>query len=327
MLRRFFLLDRPLLSLLADGEFHSGMEMGESLGLTRAAIWKRLQKLKAQGVLLEQVRGRGYRLLHGIDLLDTTAILSRLSTPLTLELADELASTNDRGLELVREGCINSLVEPVVILAERQTAGRGRLGRHWQSPMGHNLYLTLVWPFAAGVRLQGLSLVVGLVLAEILAGSGLSQVGLKWPNDIHVRRRKLGGILVELAGNLETNPVAVIGIGINGWLGEALTRKLDQPATDWLTETGVPLERNRLAAALIAGLQQALPQFARQGFVAFRERWQGFDLCAGQQLWLINGNDRRAVLAEGVDEEGGLVVMDSGRRKVVHGGEVSIRWQ
>lgn len=317
------MLDRALLSLLADGEFHSGVALGQALGLTRAAVWKRLQGLKALGIEPEQVRGRGYRLRHGLRLLDRAAIEADLTPAMALEVHDEITSTNDRGLTLARDAC----AQPVAVLAERQSAGRGRLGRHWESPLGHNLYLTLVWPFAAGAQLQGLSLVVGLVLAETLAQLGLAGVGIKWPNDIHVRRRKLGGILVELAGDLEARPIAVIGLGVNGWLGDELASRIDQLATDWLTETGQTLDRNRLAAALLAGLQQALPLFARQGFAAFHERWQAYDLCAGQSLWLLQGGARTQVTALGVADDGSLKVADAGGERRVYGGEVSIRWQ
>ena len=317
------MLDRALLSLLADGEFHSGVALGQALGLTRAAVWKRLQGLKALGIEPEQVRGRGYRLRHGLRLLDQTSIESALSRAMTLEVHDDLTSTNDRGLELARTAC----VQPAAILAERQSAGRGRLGRQWESPLGHNLYLTLVWPFAAGAQLQGLSLVVGLVLAETLAQLGLDGVGIKWPNDIHVRRRKLGGILVELAGDLESRPIAVIGMGVNGWLGDELAGRIGQPVTDWLTETGQVLDRNRLAAALLAGLQQALPLFAQQGFAAFHARWQAYDLCAGQSLWLLQGNARTQVTALGVADDGSLRVQGAAGEQRVYGGEVSIRWQ
>lgn len=317
------MLDRDLLALLADGELHSGVALGQALGLTRAAVWKRLQQLKSLGVELEQVRGRGYRLRHGLRLLEQPVIAALLDAPLALEVHDELASTNDRGLELAR----SAAVQPVAILAERQSAGRGRLGRRWESPLGHNLYLTLVWPFTAGVQLQGLSLVVGLVLAETLTQLGLRDAGIKWPNDLHVRRRKLGGILLELSGDLEARPIAVIGVGVNGWLGDELAGRIDQPATDWLTEVGQPLDRNRLAGLLLHGLQQALPLFAASGFAAFRARWQAFDLCAGQSLWLVQGQARRQVRALGVADDGALRVEHDQQEQSVYGGEVSIRWQ
>src|SRR5690606_32147460 len=137
--------------------------------------------------------------------------------------------------------------------------------------------------------------------------------------DIHVRRRKLGGILVELAGDLESRPIAVIGVGVNGWLGDELAGRIGQPVTDWLTETGQVLDRNHLAAALLAGLQQALPLFARQGFAAFHARWQAYDLCAGQSLWLLRGGERTQVTALGVADDGSLRVADAEGEKRVYG--------
>lgn len=318
------MLDKVLLQLLADGEFHSGEHLGQALGISRAAIWKRLQKLKAQGLDFEQVRGRGYRLRQGLSLLDEAALRAELRQPLALEIYDELSSTNDRGLDCARH---NNSVDALAILAERQTAGRGRLGRCWQSPLGQNLYVTLVWPFAGGVQLAGLSLVVGLVLAETLSANGLVGAGVKWPNDIHVKRRKLAGILVELAGNLELSPVAVIGIGVNGQLSEAALGAIDQPATDWVTETGMAMDRSRVAGQLLANLQTALAVFAAQGFSTFEARWNHYDICRGQALWLHRQGKKQAVEALGVGDDGSLRVLRDGQEEWLHGGEVSIRWQ
>lgn len=255
--------------------------------------------------------------------LDKQRIASCMETPIPLFVYDETSSTNDIALQMAREG----QREPLAVLAEFQTCGRGRLGRQWQASKGHNLVLSLLWPFRAGVSLNGLSLVIGTLLVEELTRLGLQGAGMKWPNDIYVDSQKLCGILVELEGDLQHNPVAIIGIGVNGWLGEAASRSVDQPVTDWWSQTGNGLDRNTLAAHLLSALARALPLFSREGIAAFRKRWMQYDLCVGHELWLLQGGSRQAVTATGLADDGGLLVAADGREWCVYGGEVSIRWQ
>lgn len=253
--------------------------------------------------------------------LDARNISAALRDAMELEVHDALTSTNDRALELVRAGRRS----PLAILAETQTAGRGRQGRHWQSPQGQAFCLTLLWPFAGAVRLEGLSLVAGAVLAEVIGQQGLAGVRIKWPNDLYVGGRKLGGVLVELAGNLMENPVAVIGIGINARLGDEAKKVIDQPVTDWVAETGGAPDRNRLAAGILNELAKALPVFATGGFAPFRARWLAHDLCIGHGILLRQDARWQQVSAIGVADDGSLVVRDGERSWQVHGGEVSVR--
>lgn len=315
-------VDGQLLDLLSDGSFHSGEALGAALGVSRAAVWRRLKKLKKAGLSIETVPGRGYRLAAAIQPLDVEKIVACLKVPMDVQVFRQVKSTNDLGLQRAKE----ALRSPVALLAEQQTAGRGRLGRQWQSPLGHNIYLTLVWPFEAGTDLKGMSLVVGLCLAQVLQDMGLPSAGLKWPNDVLVGQHKLAGVLIELAGNLELNPVAVIGIGINGWLGAHERQMIGQPATDWLSETGQPLARNQCVARLLNALAQALPRFSANGFAAFLQDWQQLDVCAGKPIELVRGEQRLFAVARGVDADGGLIIETERGIERVYGGEVSVRW-
>lgn len=314
--------DQALLQLLSDGAFHSGDALGAQLGISRAAVWKRLKKLESQGVNLERRKGQGYRLAAQVITLDKQAILLQLGQSLDVRCLDRVESTNDIGLGLAKEG----LSRPVAITAEQQLAGRGRLGRQWQSPYGHNVYLTLVWPFEAGTDLKGLSLVVGLALANTLNAMGLNSVGLKWPNDVLVGRHKLAGVLIELSGNLELNPTAIIGIGINGWLGPREREQITQPVTDWLTEMEVPFDRNELVGKLLRELMQLLPVFAQQGFAPFKQAWLDWDVCFNRSVNLVRASQQCAAIAKGVNEDGGLLVETDKGLEVVYGGEVSVKW-
>lgn len=318
-------MDSDLITLLADGEFHSGQQLGEQLGVSRAAVWKRLRKLEQVGLVCERVPGRGYRLPGGLDLLDAAVIRAGLSsgTALPVEVLESTGSTNSDLLERIGTG-----VElPRVLLAEHQHAGRGRRSRTWVSPWGRSLYLSLAWPFRGGAaQLEGLSLAVGTVIAEMLEARGLSDIGLKWPNDVLVGPRKLAGILIELAGDVDGDCTAVVGVGLNGDLGAHHDELIDQAWTDLRRELGHLPGRNALAADLVSRLATMLPAFEGDGFMNFRARWDRFDLCRGRSVVVQVGERDFAGRAEGVTATGALTVDLDGEYRQFHGGEVSLRW-
>lgn len=313
--------DRELVVVLSDGAFHSGEELGERLGISRAAVWKRVARLEELGVDVEAVRGRGYRIAGGLTLLDESVIGSRVHFPVTVALTT--GSTNEDALQAL----VSGQQAPFAVLAEHQSAGRGRRGRQWVSPLAGNLFLSLAWRFPVGApRLEGLSLAVGVVIAEVLSGHGLAgRVGLKWPNDIWVGGRKIGGVLIELSGNLEDACQAVIGIGINGRLPVAGAQDIEQPWTDLYQETGAMPDRTRLAADLLAQLAQLLAGYAQDGFAAWRERWQRYDVLAGQEVQVSTATSVVNGRACGVDTSGALCLEVDGALQAFHGGEASLR--
>ena len=192
--------DRELLAKLGAGAF-SGDALARELGQTRAAVWKRIQGLRAAGVAIEGRAGDGYRLVQPLELLDHARITAQLppavaASVASLEIGWALGSTNS---ELLRRSA--PLRGTDVLLAERQTGGRGRRGRAWASPLAANIYLSLSRTFAGGLsRMGGLSLAAGVAVGEALRELGVAGVGLKWPNDVLVDGRKLGGLLVEGGG-------------------------------------------------------------------------------------------------------------------------------
>ncbi len=317
--------DSALIRLLADGRFHSGEELGGHLGISRAAIWKRLRELEALGLTLERVRGKGYRLPGGLSLLDADAIVRASGLApgaLDLVVLETIDSTNAEALRRAGAG----LAAPLAVLAEHQQAGRGRRGRAWQSPFGTNLYVTLAREFGSAARLEGLSLAVGIAVAEVLEETGLAgRVQLKWPNDIQCSGRKLGGVLVELAGDLDTSCVAVIGIGLNGAMPATAARAIDQPWTDLGRETGAPLERNLLGGRLLGHMVQVLDLFAEEGFGGLRQRWARYDCCVDRPVRVELAGRSLDGVARGVDARGALLLEHEGQVQAWHGGEVSLR--
>lgn len=311
-----------LLHLLADGDFHSGTALGHHLNMSRAAVWKQLKGVEALGVKLHRVRGRGYRIAGGLDLLDVEAIqrqLPVLDPVFNVQLHMSLPSTNQTLMQRQQQQSIHG----DLVLAEVQTSGRGRLGRQWQSPFGQNIALSLGWHFAGGVTaLEGLSLVVGVSLAQALADLGVRQVQLKWPNDVLVDGRKLAGILLEMRGDASGPCQVVIGIGLNVHLMH--DPLIDQPWVS-LTQLGYQLKRNNIVAQMLLRLNQYLVRFVQYGFAAVREEWQHYHCYQDQKVELMHADQTIEGICRGVNLLGGLMIERHGVVETYTGGEISLR--
>lgn len=320
---------RQLLQQLSDGEFHSGEDLGASLGLSRAAVWKHIQALQQDGIAVESVHGKGYRLGTEIELLDSHHIYAQLSPrvrgQVQLEIFDDIESTNEY---LLRAQDRAGPRLPRVCLAERQSAGRGRRGRIWQSPYATSLSFSLLWRFESGAQaLAGLSLAVGVCVADLLQQLRVIGVRLKWPNDLLWRHYKLGGILIEIAGDAAGPCDAVIGIGLNTHnRDQAVMHQVDQPWMDLASITGGPrISRNELAAGLIETLCRRLPEFEARGFAAFATAYTRYDALHATEVTVINGNQRLQGTADGVDNDGSLRLKTAGGVEYIRAGEVSVR--
>lgn len=316
---------RDILTLLQDGKFHSGEALGDALGVSRAAVWKRLKQLEKQGLVLDAVTGKGYRLPSDTVLLDSRLIHSCLDafiqSRIALVVLHSAESTNDSVLLQLNNP------EPIQIcIAEHQTAGRGRRDRAWVSPLGANIYFSMLWRFDSGLSgLDGLSLVVGLTVLETLRQMGAEDLELKWPNDILYRGQKLAGILLEINGDPNGECQVVIGIGINVKLRQASLDAITQPVTDLCHVMGRSVDKNQIIGELIKYLVNYLDQFQVQGFAPFRKRWQAFDAYAGKNVRLITGGKEITGVAVGINEQGGLRLERDGEIKSFLGGEVSLR--
>ncbi|OII57415.1 biotin--[acetyl-CoA-carboxylase] ligase [Pseudomonas putida] len=311
-----------LLNLLKDGRFHSGEALGAALGVSRSAVWKQLQHLESElNLSIHKVRGRGYQLSAPLALLDAHAISEFAEGEhWPVFIHETIDSTNAEGLRLAGEG----QVAPFLVLAERQSAGRGRRGRQWVSPFAENLYYSLVLRVDGGMRqLEGLSLVVGLAVMRTLQAFGVKDVGLKWPNDVLVRGQKITGILLELVGDPADVCHVVLGIGIN--VNMQTNDQVDQVWTSMRREVGAAIDRNRLVALLSQQLQHELARHRRYGFAAFQEEWEQAHLWQGRSVSLVAGSTRIDGVVLGVDGQGGLRLEVDGVEKSFSGGELSLR--
>ncbi|WP_342316899.1 bifunctional biotin--[acetyl-CoA-carboxylase] ligase/biotin operon repressor BirA [Lysobacter sp. FW306-1B-D06B] len=325
--------ERQLLQRLIAGPV-SGDALAREGGQTRAAVWKRIEALREAGVPIEARAGKGYALATPVHLIDVNVIRAGLPADVhasvaALETAWTIDSTNS---ELLRRPAPEQ--GALVLLAERQTGGRGRRGREWTSPLAAHLYLSVSRHFGGGLaRLGGLSLVAGVAAAEALHDAGFPTVRLKWPNDLVVAEpggpmRKLGGILVE-GGGEHAGPVrAVIGLGINVRMPTTAAAAIDQPWCDLagLAEPGASVDRNPIASAVLARLLPALDAFDADGLAPFRARYAAVDALADRPVTV---HAPTAVLhgrALGLADDGALRVrLDEGGERSFHSGEVSVR--
>jgi len=316
---------RKILGLLADGHFHSGEEIGSLLGVSRAAVWKHLQKLEALEVGVLSVKGRGYCIEGGLDLLDQKKISDQLKSnlPLNLHVFAQIDSTNSY---LMRQE--NPVMQ--VCFAESQTAGRGRRGRVWVSPFAQNLYCSIGWGFEGGIAaIEGLSLVIGLAVERALRHCDIFGVELKWPNDVLYENKKLAGILIEVTGDPAGYCQVIIGVGINVAMNKDQADAIDQPWIDLRSicrrQQVAEVSRNHLAAVLIDELVSVLDGYDQKGFAAYCAEWQPLNAHAGKQIELRNGNSIHSGECVGVSEDGALRVNTAVGEERFHGGEISLR--
>lgn len=307
-----------LLKLLKDGRFHSGQALGAALGISRSAVWKQLQRLEADlNLSIHKVRGRGYQLASPLELLEKEQLTDSC---FPVFIHESLDSTNAQALREISSG----LPAPFIILAEQQSAGRGRRGRKWVSPFAQNIYYSLVLRVDGGMRqLEGLSLVVGLAVLGALRDFGDFEAGLKWPNDILVGNKKIAGILLELVGDPADVCHVVIGIGVN--VNMIVASDVDQAWTSARLETGCTINRNTLIIALSRSLEMYLSRHEALGFAPIRAEWELNHLWQGREVSLMAGTHQVDGTVLGIDQQGAIRLNVAGQEKTFSGGELSLR--
>jgi len=328
------LVTLDLITALADGRFHTGDALGVRFGVSKAAIWKAIKKLDELGLDVHSVRGKGYRLNEALTLLDHATILAHIAPSRRahlsgLEILHSIDSTNAHAMRRVQAGALDiSADKSWVCLAESQSAGKGRRGREWVSPFGHNLYLSLVREHNSGaVPLDGLSLVVGIALVSALLDQGYSGLQLKWPNDVLLNGRKLAGILLEVTGDITSLCHVVVGVGLNLRSDREAMQSVTQAWTA-LDQAGfVHTKRNQLAGAVLNKLLTALAMFEHAGFEPFQAKWQEYDCAQNHLLQIHTANGVVEGMGRGVNQQGALLVETAGGVQTFHGGEVSLRLQ
>lgn len=316
----------PILQLLADGKFHSGQALANQFEVSRATIWNAIQHAQQLGVEVFRVPGKGYKLPTALSLLDKHEILVAIGAQrswFNVEVVDEVNSTNAYLSQKAAKGAPHASC----VIAHIQTKGRGRRGREWVSQLGASLTFSLLWRFDCGTAgLSGLSLTVGVALIRALKILGIEQAKLKWPNDVLVADKKLAGILIDLQGGIDGPSAAVIGIGINCQLPDAILNNIDQPATDIQRESDHPINQNQLLGLVLQQLAAVLSQFEMHGFTSLREEWISHHAYQGQTVYMLmpDGSDVKGSVT-GVAEDGILLVQTAYGLQRFAAGEISLR--
>ncbi|PTQ89914.1 BirA family biotin operon repressor/biotin-[acetyl-CoA-carboxylase] ligase [Agitococcus lubricus] len=317
-----------ILELLADGQLHSGVELAQKLGVSRTTVSNYINQWIERGLAIETVSGKGYRLPYTITWLDKEKIQQGLSLSSQqrisqFQLFRIIGSTNDEAAKRIA----SSQQSGVVCIAEMQEAGRGRRGRAWLSPVGANFYGSVAWIYGQGFAVvEGLSLAVGVAVIEALADLGVQGLSLKWPNDILWHGQKLGGVLIEMTGEVDGSCQVVLGLGINVKLPLHYRQQIEQPVADIYSILGQDINRQQLTAKLIEALVSLLAEYEQTGFAPWQQRWLQYDAFANQQVKILGLTPVIEGIARGIDERGALLVQTTdGRIITIHGGEVSLR--
>jgi BirA family biotin operon repressor/biotin-[acetyl-CoA-carboxylase] ligase len=319
-----------VLSLLetAEGQYVSGETMSKTLGVTRAAVWKQIKRLREKGYEIQAVTNLGYRLAGKPEPLEAERILDALGDHpwrQQLQVLDSVDSTNNLLKSMGAAGAPHG----TVVIADEQTGGRGRLGRSFSSPKGVGIYFSLLLrPDCAPTQVGHVTAMVAVAACDAIEKVTGVRPGIKWTNDLILNGKKLAGILTEMnveweSGNLQ---YLVTGIGINcNHQKTDFPPEVQEMATSLRQELGASVDRSRLAAELVRALEH-MSRDIISGKAEWLQRYRQDCITIGKQVQVVRGADVRTGVATGIDENGGLIVRyDSGETGVVYSGEVSVR--
>lgn len=313
----------------ASGQYVSGEYLSQCLGISRAAVWKRITALKKEGFFIEATTRKGYRLISSQNPYGKPAILNKLVTHTfgkELKFFAEVDSTNSVLKRLASEGA----PEGTIVLAESQTGGRGRLGRNWASAPGTGIWMSLLLkPELHPVEVQTLTLAASVAVCRALEHLNLSDLGIKWPNDILIGQKKACGILTELSAEAERTAWVVLGIGLNvNHMEQDFPEEIASIATSLRlnTKSREPLDRSVLAAGLINTLEEVYDSYLKDGATRMIDEWKKRSVTLGKKVRLISHNGSQVVLAQDITQDGKLLVkQENGQVLEVLSGEISLR--
>ncbi|RAV18491.1 biotin--[acetyl-CoA-carboxylase] ligase [Paenibacillus contaminans] len=301
-----------------QGVFLSGEQLSKELNCSRTAVWKHIQSLRKEGFEFEAVPKLGYRLLQVPERIDQASLLARLQTRTlgrTIKLYDEVDSTQNIAHELVRNGA----GEGTLVIAEQQTKGRGRMGRNWLSPKGKGIWMSVVLkpeiplPFT-----PQLTLLVAVALCRTIRKL-TPEVGIKWPNDLLVRGKKISGILLESSAEDERLNYVIVGVGISANLKEEdYPDDLREKATSLLIERGEPIDRAALVCDFLLQLEDLYELYRDQGFAPIRTLWEALTVTLQRKVTIQTAQGIEEGTAVAIDDMGALLVAKPDGRTVTY---------
>lgn len=315
-----------ILELLKEcSDYVSGQDLCEHLGVSRTAVWKNINALKNEGYQIDSVNNRGYKLLAEPDIIDEKRVREYLHTrwlAKNIWYQTETDSTNTQAKRLGEDAAPNG----TLVVTERQTAGRGRRGKAWISPVGNCYFSILLRPEISVDRASIITLVSALALTRTIRDAVGLDVMIKWPNDVIANGKKLCGILTESSTDLEYINYAVVGIGIN-------TNQVDFPdeiqemASSIRLETGKKINRAELLGNFLNVFEIYYEKFLEtEDLSMLLEEYNQFMVNCGREVKIIEKEQERVLTAIGIDKRGRLIVEDKmGEQEKIISGEVSVR--
>lgn len=316
-----------ILRLLKESDdYISGQQMCDRFHVSRTAVWKAIEQLKKEGYEIEAVRNRGYRLLESPDIMSEAEIRSLMDTEWAgknIVYFDEIDSTNNRAKELGEKDGVHG----TLFVADRQVAGKGRRGRVWESPKGISIYMTiLLRPDLIPTKAPMLTLVMAQSVAEGIREVTGMETGIKWPNDIVMNKKKVCGILTEMSTEIDYINYVVIGVGINV-NQKVFDEELKEKATSLMIETGAPVKRSALIAAVMKHFEKNYALFIENGDLSgLQESYNEMLVNRGKEVRILEPGNEYNAHAYGINETGELIVRtQKGEEKHIFAGEVSVR--
>ncbi len=318
-------MPETILSLLTDAhDIISGQEISRRLGISRAAVWKKILALRNKGYVIEALPSKGYCLKTAPDLAQEYLLL-KIKGNLWKDVIvhDSVESTNDLAMSLATKG---EIAPGTVFVADHQTRGKGRLGRIWESPAGNNIYLSLI----IRPELEPKDTTMLTILAAVAGALALQRscdlpVSIKWPNDLVISHKKLGGILTEVRADPDRVSVAAIGMGINVNMDHSsLPGAIKNIATSVRIETGKNYERNKIIIQLLREFEEWYTILKEEGKRPLLEAWRRNSSTLGRKINVIMRDITWSGIAEDIDDNGMLMLkMRSGERKTISSGDIS----
>jgi BirA family biotin operon repressor/biotin-[acetyl-CoA-carboxylase] ligase len=303
----------------------SGEKISAELGLTRAAVWKKIETLRQKGFVIEALPSRGYRLVRSPDL-SAEEILSGVKGDFWKEvlLYDTVDSTNELAASL---SATKDLASGTVIIADAQEKGKGRLGRRWLSPPGLNIYMSVILMPEIGPRdVTLLTLLSAVACVTAIIGESGIRASIKWPNDLMVSGKKIGGILTEVKTDPDRINAAIIGIGLNVNIEAAeFPDEIRALATSLKAESGRHFSRSGIIVRILREMEYWFHILKTDGRIPLLREWKRLSSTLGKEVMVATGSETIRGKAEDIDDEGMLIVrLSSGVKKRISAGDVTV---
>jgi BirA family biotin operon repressor/biotin-[acetyl-CoA-carboxylase] ligase len=309
------------------GSWVSGESLSNEMAVSRAAIWKHVRKLKEEGYLIESSPKKGYLFIKDSDLLLPNEIREGLRTrvfgKMDIHYFKEVDSTNMKAKELAEGGA----GEGTVVIAESQTAGRGRRGREWFSSSGNGIYATLILrPAMPPIGAPRITLMTAVAVAEAILSLVQLDLKIKWPNDILIKGRKLAGILTEITTEMDAVNYIVVGLGLNvNTPSESFPKEIREKATSIFIETGEQFSRTRLIRTCLEHFEKYYRMFKKNEFSPIIHRWKQLSDIVGKNISVDVIGQKHVGKVVDIDDDGVLILKDGqGRIQRIFSGDVTL---